>query len=52
MKNITDFKAFESEETLDLPPGWEGSDRDMIIFFIAIDMKKLCQTSASFGRYR
>ena len=27
MKNITDFKAFESEETLDLSPGWEGSDR-------------------------
>jgi 4a-hydroxytetrahydrobiopterin dehydratase len=27
MKNITDFKAFESEEILDIPPGWTGSDR-------------------------
>jgi len=27
MKNITDFKAFESEEILDLPLGWTGSDR-------------------------
>jgi len=27
MKNITDFKAFESEEILDIPLGWAGSDR-------------------------
>ena len=27
MKNITDFKAFESEEILDIPLGWTGSDR-------------------------
>lgn len=25
MKNITDFKTFESEEILDLPQGWSGS---------------------------
>jgi len=27
MRNIAHYKAFESEEVLDLPLGWEGSDR-------------------------
>ena len=27
MRNIAHYKAFESEESLDLPQGWSGSDR-------------------------
>lgn len=27
MKNISNYKTFESEEILDLPLGWSGSDR-------------------------
>ena len=27
MRNIAHYKAFESEEILDLPQGWSGSDR-------------------------
>jgi 4a-hydroxytetrahydrobiopterin dehydratase len=27
MKNLAKFKAFESEEILDIPLGWTGSDR-------------------------
>ena len=27
MRNITAYKTFESEESLDLPQGWSGSDR-------------------------
>ncbi len=27
MRNITAYKTFESEESLDLPQGWAGSER-------------------------
>jgi 4a-hydroxytetrahydrobiopterin dehydratase len=27
MRHISPYKTFEAEETLDLPQGWDGSDR-------------------------
>ena len=27
MRNISPYKTFETEENLDLPQGWDGSDR-------------------------